>query len=228
MHDSLQQHPAASFTPAAGVSWLTPLYDLGIVLLTRERRWRSALMNQMRPAAGDVIADVGCGTGSLLVRLGKREPGAHLIGVDPDEAILARARTKAAKAGVALELHRGFAGEIDSILAGRGVTKVVSSLVLHQVPMEEKVKAFRAMRALLHAGGEVHIADYGYQRSRLMRMLFRCVVQRLDGRENTEPNARGILPELMRAAGIAEVTERAAIPTATGSISLYRGVCPRC
>ncbi len=49
--------------------------------------------------------------------------------------------------------------------------------------------------------GELHIADYGLQRTWLMRTLFRSVIQNLDGRTNTEPNARGVLPELMRAAG---------------------------
>ena len=43
-----------------------------------------------------------------------------------------------------------------------------------------------------------------------------------DGYENTEPNARGVLPELMREVGLRRVEETAIIPTPTGSISLYR------
>ena len=78
----------------------------------------------------------------------------------------------------------------------------------------------------LRSGRELHIADYGLQRTWLMRTLFRSVIQNLDGRSNTEPNARGILPELMRAAGFRSVTERLVIQTPSGSISLYRGVRP--
>src|SRR3546814_5111496 len=65
------------YTPAAGHHWLTPVYDFGVAALTREHRWRSALIKQVRPRAGDVIADIGCGTGSVLVRLGNAAPSAR-------------------------------------------------------------------------------------------------------------------------------------------------------
>jgi ubiquinone/menaquinone biosynthesis C-methylase UbiE len=215
--------PDQAYTPAAGSHWLTPFYDFGIAALTREHRWRSAFIAQVRPRPGEVIIDVGCGTGSLLVLLGKAAPSAKLIGIDPDPAVLARARRRVAKAGLLVELHTGFARQA----AGCGrerATKVVSSLVLHQVPMEEKGAALAAMYAALGAGGELHIADYGLQRTPLMRALFRGVVQNLDGRVNTEPNARGVLPELMHAAGFRSVEETLVIPTLSGSISLYRGI----
>jgi hypothetical protein len=78
------------------------------------------------------------------------------------------------------------------------------------------------MYAALSEGGEIHIADYGLQRTRLMRALFRGIIQNLDGRENTEPNARGVLPDIMHTAGFRDVEETVVIPTPSGSISLYR------
>jgi hypothetical protein len=54
-----------------------------------------------------------------------------------------------------------------------------------------------------------------------MRRLFR-IVQQGDGYENTEPNARGVLPELMKEVGFHAVEETAVVATPTGSISLYR------
>lgn len=213
-----------TYTPAAGHHWLTPFYDFGVAILTREHRWRSALIAQVRPRAGDVIVDVGCGTGSLLVRLGQATPSVRLIAIDPDPAALARARKKVAVAGLSVELHIGFARQAAELLEERRPTKVLSSLVFHQVPMEEKVAALAAMYAALGAGGEIHIADYGLQRTPLMRALFRGVIQNLDGHANTEPNARGVLPDLMHAAGFRSVEEALVIPTLSGSISLYRGI----
>lgn len=213
-----------TYTPAAGHHWLTPFYDFGVAILTREHRWRSALIAQVRPRAGDVIVDVGCGTGSLLVRLGQAAPSVRLIAIDPDPAALARARKKVAVAGLSVELHIGFARQAAELLEERRPTKVLSSLVFHQVPMEEKVAALAAMYAALGAGGEIHIADYGLQRTPLMRALFRGVIQNLDGHANTEPNARGVLPDLMHAAGFRSVEEALVIPTLSGSISLYRGI----
>ena len=211
-----------TYTPAAGHHWLTPLYDVGVAALTRELRWRTALIEQVRPGANDVIVDVGCGTGSLLVRMGKIAPSARLVGIDPDPAVLARARRRIGEAGLSVELHIGFARQVAELLEGIRPTKITSSLVFHQVPMKEKIDALATMHSALEPGGELHIADYGQQRTRLMRTLFRLVVQNLDGRENTEPNARGVLPELMRQAGFRHVEETAVITTISGSISLYR------
>ena len=215
-----------AYTPAAGYHWLTPLYDVGVAVLTREHRWRSALVEQLRPANDDVILDVGCGTGSLLMRIGRATPSARLIGVDPDSTVLARARKRFAKERLLVELNCGFARRVAELMGGRRATKIVSSLVFHQIPMAEKEAAFAAMYDALDGNGELHIADYGLQRTRLMRGLFRTVIQNLDGRANTEPNARGILPELMRAAGFRNVEERVVILTPSGSISLYRATRP--
>jgi len=211
-----------TYTPAAGHHWLTPLYDVGVAALTRELRWRTALIEQVRPGANDVIVDVGCGTGSLLVRMGKIAPSARLVGIDPDPAVLARAHRRIGEAGLSVELHIGFARQVAELLEGIKPTKITSSLVFHQVPMKEKIDALATMHSALEPGGELHIADYGQQRTRLMRTLFRLVIQNLDGRENTEPNARGVLPELMRQAGFRHVEETAVITTISGSISLYR------
>ncbi|MFC5506414.1 class I SAM-dependent methyltransferase [Bosea massiliensis] len=219
--------PELTYTPAAGHHWLTPFYDIGVAALTRERQWRNALIEQLRPTPSDVILDVGCGTGSLLLRVGNVAPSAQLIGVDPDPAVLARAQKRLSAAGLSVVLHVGFARQVAVLLEGRRPTKIVSSLVFHQVPMAEKVAALTAMYAALAAGGELHIADYGLQRTQIMRFLFRGIIQNLDGRVNTEPNARGVLPELMRGAGFQNVEETAAIATPSGSISLYRGVRTR-
>ena len=212
------------FTPALGRPELSALYDLAIAALTREGRWRGALLNQIAPRDSDIVLDVGCGTGTLAVLLKKRAPGARVIGLDPDPDILARAEAKAARAGADLEFMQGFARDAASV--GEGLaSKVVSSLVFHQTPMAEKRAGLAAMLRAVRPGGEAHIADYGLQRTPLMRSLFRQV-QRLDGFDNTQPNALGVLPELMVQAGFADVAERLVIATPTGSISIYFGRRP--
>lgn len=213
-----------SYTSAAGRHWLTPFYDFGVAALTREDRWRSALVEQLRPDPSDVVVDIGCDTGSLLVRVGKVAPSVQLVGIDPDPAVLARARKRFTDAGLSIELHTGFARQTAELLDGRRPTKIVSSVVFHQVPIEEKKVALSSIYAALGAGVELHFADYCLQRTRLMRVLFRSVIQNLDGQLNTEPKARGVLPELMRGAGFRSAEETAVIPTLSGSISVYRGI----
>lgn len=210
-----------NFTPALGKAWLTPLYDLAIGALTREGKWRRLLAAQIDPHPGERILDVGCGTGSLAVLLKTMEPAARVTGIDPDGTVLAIARRKAAARRAEVSFVEGFlAGEF----LGRAgpFDKIVSSLVFHQVPLDEKARIFRLMREGLVPGGTLHVADYGLQRTAVSRFLFRATVQRLDGLADTQPNADGILPELMAKAGFANVEERFCVPTVTGSLSLYR------
>lgn len=209
------------FTPALGYRFLTPVYDLVVGLVTREGYWRSELVNLVAPQPGDRILDVGCGTGSLIARLAICEPAAELIGLDPDPQVLELARKKAKKRGVKAAWEEGFLNEETATRIGH-VSKVVSSLVLHQTPIEEKVRILSAMRIVLGEGGELTIADYGLQRTKLMRMLFRGTVQAFDGLSDTQPNADGCLPGLIEAAGFQGVNECRVIPTATGSISIYQ------
>lgn len=211
------------FTPALGHAALTPLYDLAVALLTREGRWRRALLRQVAPVATDCILDVGCGTGTFVVMLKRVAARATVVGLDPDADVLARASAKAKRAGLDVQFRRGFARDADREEAD--FTKVVSSLVFHQVPMQEKRDGFGAMYRALRPGGALHIADYGLQRTPLMRAAFRQV-QRLDGFDNTEPNAHGVLPGLMADAGFVAIAETDVIPTPTGSISLYRAFRP--
>lgn len=224
----MNSHPLAPeserYTPAAGYHWLTPLYDLGIAALTRESHWRKSFVRQIHPAPGDVIADIGCGTGTLLIELGRAAHEARLIGIDPDARALERAEAKAKRAGIPITLLQGFAHNAAVLLADHCVNKFVSSLAFHHMPITEKATALEAMYSALVRNGELHIADFGVQRSALMRLLFRLGVQILDGRETTEPNARGILLELMSGAGFCGVEETAVVPTPAGSISLYRAL----
>lgn len=206
------------YVPAAPQLWL---YDFLVIVLSRSPRWRPALLDQIAPREGDVIADVGCGTGTQLAKIGRATRGVTLIGIDPDPDVLHRARRKLADAGVVAGLTRGYAREAADLLRDRGVNKILSSLVFHQVPLEEKAAGLAAMRAALVPGGELHVADYGLQRTPLMRRLFR-IVQAGDGYENTEPNARGVLPDLMTRVGFRNVAETAVLTTPTGSVSLYR------
>jgi ubiquinone/menaquinone biosynthesis C-methylase UbiE len=218
MSDEPTRAAKRDYVPAAPQLWL---YDFLVTLLTREWRWRPALLQQIDPKAEDSIADIGCGTGTLLALIGRTARPAVLIGIDPDRVILERARRKVTEVGLRVEFQVGYARDAAALLGGRRINKIVSSLVFHQVPMPEKRSGLAAMCAALFPAGELHVADYGLQRTALMRRLFR-IVGAGDGYENTEPNARGVLPELMKEAGFRRVEETAVIATPTGSISLYR------
>ena len=79
---------AAEFTPAAGCSGNSPLYDFALRVLTRERRWREAASSRSAPTmdadgAGERILEslgsqpfwtagvVGTSTRAILFRIHK-------------------------------------------------------------------------------------------------------------------------------------------------------------
>ena len=209
---------ARDYTPAAPQLWM---YDILCLLLTRASHWRRLLAAQIDPKPGEVIADVGCGTGTQLALLARACPSLALIGIDPDPPVIERARKKVARTGVPVEFMRGYARDAERLLKGRRVAKIVSSLVFHQVPLEEKRAGLASICAALVPGGTLHVADYGLQRTPKMRKRF-LIVQKGDGFENTEPNAQGVLPGLMAAVGFRDVQETHVVETLTGSISVYR------
>jgi ubiquinone/menaquinone biosynthesis C-methylase UbiE len=206
-----------AFTPALGRLAPARFFDY-VAALTRERLWRGLTVEHLAPRPGDAILDVGCGTGSLALLTARAQPQATVVGLDPDPEVLAVARGKDTQSQV-----RWLTGMGDALLDAVGAASmdaVMSSLVLHQCPIAVKRAVLASMFAVLRPGGRLVIADYGWQRTRLMRTAFR-IVQLADGKTDTQPNADGVLPELISGAGFVDVREVQVVPTITGSISIY-------
>ena len=148
------------FIPAAGQRWLLPFYDPLLSLLTREKHWRGAIVDALALKAGDVLVDVGAGTGTLAVMAKTRAPGAQVIGIDPDPDALALARKKATGKDVDIRFEQGFGGDTPKIVGAARATKIVSTFAFHHMSDAVQAETLRAMHEALAPGGSLHIADF--------------------------------------------------------------------
>ena len=151
--------PASSRTclPAAGHDWSLPLYDPIVKLLGGDAA-RKALLDQAGLRPGQQVLDVGCGTGTLTTFIKRLHPDITVVGFDPDPRALARARRKAARAGVPIRFDQGFGDDLPYPEAS--FDRVFSSFMFHHLPHDEKGKTLRAIRRVLKPDGEFHMLDF--------------------------------------------------------------------
>jgi ubiquinone/menaquinone biosynthesis C-methylase UbiE len=146
-----------AFIPAAGRDWALPLYDPFVRLIGGDQARRTLLEHaDLRP--GQVVLDVGCGTGSLAILIKGLHPAVEVTGVDPDPKALARALRKSSRAGVRVQLDRGFAGALP--YPDGTFDRVLSSFVYHHLRRDEKPEMLREARRVLTPGGRLCLLDF--------------------------------------------------------------------
>src|SRR5215510_271799 len=129
-----------TYIPAAGHDWALPLYDPFVKLLGGARA-RKALLDQAAIQSGQRVLDIGCGTGSLVTLIKRLHPGVDVVGLDPDPKALIRARRKAERASVLIQLDRGFSDELP--YPDASFDRVFSSFMRHHLQAGERERTLR-------------------------------------------------------------------------------------
>lgn len=209
------------YVPGAGFHWLTPLYDPLVALTCRDAVVKRRLVEVADLRPGQRVLDLGCGTGTLALRVKEACPGAEVTGFDADPRMLRAAAAKAKRRGLPVSLDRGFAQSLP--YPNGAFDRVVSSLFFHHLSPEAKAAALREAHRVLSPGGELHFADWGRPAGPLMRLLF-LGIRLLDGFPNTAAHARGELPDLVSAAGFANVRAGERFRTLFGTMQLISAV----
>ena len=142
-------------------------YDLLAWLLThgRERELRERILSFAALQSGEVVLDVGCGTGTLAIAA-SRHVGTtgSVTGIDASPAMIARANRKAAKAGARAEFQVAVAESLP--FPDRRFDVVLSTLMLHHLPRSTRQQCAREITRVLKRGGRVLAADFGRAKQR--------------------------------------------------------------
>ena len=206
-----------SFIPALRFRLLTPAYDATVRLTTRESAVKRALLESANLDDASRLLDVGCGTGTFAISAKRRFPMLDVVGIDPDPAVLTRARKKARLAGVHVTFVNGFATELPA--RDGAFDRVTSSLVFHHLTSDQKQRAAGEINRTLSDRGEFHLADWVQPANLIMRMLF-LSVQLLDGTETTRDHAAGRLLDLLSLGGLVDVVQHRRFATPAGTVGL--------
>jgi SAM-dependent methyltransferase len=140
---------------------IAPRYDALRPLSSADRARLGEMLREAALVAGDVVVEVGCGTGRLTLPLAAMTP-ARVVGVDPEPRMLEVARAKDPAGRV--EWLRGSAYRLP--LPDRTAALVVLVMVVHL--LRQRVRAFAEARRVLRAGGRLsawtftprHVADF--------------------------------------------------------------------
>lgn len=156
---------------------IAPSYDAMNVLMTGglDRIWRWRLIRACRIQAGDLVVDLGCGTGDLI-ELAARA-GGRPVGVDPAGGMLAIARQR----GMGATVVQGDAAAIP--LADGSVQVVISAFALRNFLAIPPV--FAEAARVLAPCGRLALLEVAEPRIALIRALhgfyFRRVVPAIGG-----------------------------------------------
>src|SRR5438046_2165821 len=179
-----------TYLPAAGHDWSLPLYDPIVKLLGGDAA-RKALIKQLYP-------DV------------------EVVGLDPDPKALARARRKAARAGVSIQFDQGFGDELPYPEAWFDC--VFSSFMFHHLPPDEKGKTLRAIRRVVKPGGEFYMLDLEGREDGAHGFLAHL----LHSSDRMKDNSGSRVLSLMSQAGLAAPKKVAGRRLLFGGVAYYR------
>jgi ubiquinone/menaquinone biosynthesis C-methylase UbiE len=208
------------FIPALHFHRLTPYYDFFIEKTFPVAELNACLLQEAKIQPADAVLDVGCGTGTLALKIKRTVPDSAVAALDIDVQILAIARRKAVDADLAIHFHQGSACQLP--YRDNRFNRVLSGFMFHHLPDADKRRAAAEAFRVLRPGGEFYLLDFGKPHT----LYGKLVSWALRWTEEMNENVRGLLPDRLHAAGFVEVKELRRWTTLSGSVSLYRGQKP--
>ena len=156
-HSHSADQPAQ--TEGALIRW-APYYDftVNIVALGHAGLLRKMTVENALIQSGDTVLDVGCGTGEVALLAKTRAKEGKVYGIDPAPEMIAVAKKKAARKKLDIDFRIGV---IESLpFPDSSLDVVTSSLMMHHLPDDLKIRGLAEIYRVLKPGGRLLIADF--------------------------------------------------------------------
>ena len=208
-------------------SGLPGRYDrMGAVMsFGQDPRWRRALVAGIDPGPDQRVLDVAAGTGLVSAELVRQGAG-QVVALDQSEAMLGRARTRAARDPGLAQRVTFVAGEAERLPFADGEFDALSFTYLLRY-VDDRAATMRELARVVAPGGRIGMLEFGVPSQPVLRAAWRAYTRvglpavgrlaspawyevgrflgpSIEGLADQEPDLAG----LWRAAGIGDVRER--------------------
>lgn len=193
-----------SVSPVAAMfDRISPKYDRlnHLLSLNIDKVWRRKTAKAVAKQHPTSVLDLATGTADLAIAIAKRNPKAHIMGMDISERMLGIGKEKVKKQGLEsqIDLHLGDAASLpfddnslDAVTVAFGVRN-----------FENKDKGLAEIQRVLKPNGQTFILEFSmperFPMKQLYRLYFKHILPKIGKRVSKDPEAYSYLPQSVEA-----------------------------